>query len=77
MMTVYFVVMTMCSGMEGCVDERKPTAYASRDECMETISAMPAQKGIKYKCRKAPRSELVELRRADGHEAVVTNDTKR
>ncbi|WP_256672891.1 hypothetical protein [Pseudomonas sp. v388] len=44
---------------------------------METISAMPAQKGIKYKCRKAPRAELVELRRADGHEAVVTNDTKR
>lgn len=77
MMTVYFVVMTLCSGMEGCVDERKPAAYASREECMQMVSTMPRQKGIKYKCRKAPQSELMEVRRLEGQKSFITTEAKR
>jgi hypothetical protein len=77
MMTVYFVVMTMCSGMEGCVEERKPgDAYASREECMETVSAMTRRKGVKYKCKGEPQSVLQEARRVEGHKGLVTNGAK-
>jgi hypothetical protein len=77
MMTVYFVVMTMCSGMEGCVDERKPgAAYASREECMETVGAIPHRKGVKYKCRKEPQWVLKEARRVDGQKSFITSEAK-
>lgn len=77
MMTVYFVVMTMCSGMEGCVDERKPgEAYASREECMTTVGAMAHRKGIKYKCRSEPQWVLKEDRRVEGQKSFVTTGAK-
>jgi hypothetical protein len=77
MMTVYFVVMTMCSGMEGCVEERKPgDAYATKAECMETVSAMARRKGVKYKCRSEPQWMLKEARRVDGHKRFITTEAK-
>ena len=77
MMTVYFVVMTMCSGMEGCVDERRPgEAYASKQECMETVSAMARRKGVKYKCRAEPQWMLKEARRTEGHKSFITTEAK-
>ena len=77
MMTVYFVVMTMCSGMEGCVEERRPgDAYASREECMETVGAMAKRKGVKYKCRAEPQLVLQEARRVEGHKRFVTTGAK-
>jgi hypothetical protein len=76
MMTVYFVVMTMCSGMEGCVSERRPgEAYASQAECMETVSAMTARKGVKYKCRAEPQRILQEVRRTEGQKSFITTGT--
>lgn len=77
MMSVYFVVMTMCSGMEGCVDERQSTAYASREECIQTVGTMPRLKGVKYKCRKGPQSELKEARRVEGPKSFITTEAKR
>lgn len=77
MMMVYFVVMTMCTGMEGCVDERKATAYSSREECIQMISALPHQKGIKYRCRKAPQAQLVEAWRLDGQNVSLTREVQR
>jgi hypothetical protein len=73
-MMVYFVVMTMCTGMEGCVDERQATAYSSREECLQTISAFPRQKGIKYKCRKGPQAELIEARRLEGQRVFLSSE---
>ena len=77
MMTVYFVVMTMCSGMEGCVEERRPgDAYASREECMTTVSAMTRRKGVKYKCKSEPQWVLREDRRVEGAKSLVTSGAK-
>ena len=77
MMTVYFVVMTMCSGMEGCVEERRPgDAYASRAECMTKASAIAQRKGVKYKCRGEPQWVLKEDRRAEGIKSLVTSGAK-
>jgi hypothetical protein len=55
MMTVYFMVMTLCAGAEGCVDERKPVAYATQAECMETVTAMEPRRGVKYRCHRGPQ----------------------
>ncbi|MCQ2996250.1 hypothetical protein NLO88_12680 [Pseudomonas syringae] len=77
MMTVYFVVMTMCSGMEGCVEERKAgDAYASREECMTKVSAITRRKGVKYKCRSEPQWVLKEDRRVEGAKSFVTTGAK-
>ncbi len=52
MMTVYFMVMAICSGIEGCVEERRPgPTYASKAICMETARGMTPRKGVKFKCR--------------------------
>ncbi len=77
MMTVYFVVMTMCSGMEGCVEERRPgDAYASREECMTTVGAMTRRKGVKYKCKSEPQWVLKEYRRVEGAKSFATSGAK-
>jgi hypothetical protein len=76
MMTVYFVVMTMCSGMEGCVSERRPgEAYASREECMETVSTLTTRKGVRYNCRAEPQRILQEVRRTEGQKSFITTGT--
>lgn len=72
MMSVYFIVMTMCSGMEGCLEERKTTAYATRDECMQEVAAMPPRKGLKYKCAKAPQRLVKEDREAGARPHLMT-----
>jgi hypothetical protein len=64
MMTVYFVVMTLCSGVEGCVDERKPVAYATEAECMETLGSMAARRGVKYRCHRGPQQLVSEVIRS-------------
>lgn len=64
MMTVFFVVMTLCSGVEGCVDERKPVAYASEAECMETVNGMAARRGVKYRCHRGPQQLVSEVIRS-------------
>jgi hypothetical protein len=74
MMTVYFVVMTICSGFEGCVEERKPgPTYASRQICLETAREMTPRKGVKFKCR-SERSNVMftEAPPADGYESLVS-----
>ncbi|WP_434679182.1 MULTISPECIES: hypothetical protein [unclassified Pseudomonas] len=44
---------------------------------MQMVSTMPRQKGIKYKCRKAPQAELVEVRRLEGQKSFITTEAKR
>ncbi|MGI4838277.1 MAG: hypothetical protein ACRYF9_11720 [Janthinobacterium lividum] len=75
MMTVFFVVMTLCSGTEGCVDERKRVAYASEAECMETVNAMPARRGVKYRCHRGPQQLVSEVIRSSAPQPhlVTTN----
>ncbi|QBZ90463.1 hypothetical protein EPZ47_17660 [Pseudomonas viciae] len=76
MMTVYFVVMAICSGVEGCVEERKPgPTFASRAMCMETARVMPPRKGVKFKCR-SERLWVRETPRADGYESFVSTGAK-
>ncbi|HEX8596465.1 MAG TPA: hypothetical protein VF682_24770 [Pseudomonas sp.] len=59
------------------MDERKPgAAYASREECMETVGAIPHRKGVKYKCRKEPQWVLKEARRVDGQKSFITSEAK-
>lgn len=74
MMTVYFVVMTICSGYEGCVEERRPgPTYASRQICMETAKDITPRKGVKFKCR-SERSKVIftEVPRPEGYESLVS-----
>ncbi|ROM61982.1 hypothetical protein BK653_30515 [Pseudomonas brassicacearum] len=78
MMTVYFVVMAICSGNEGCVEERKPgPTYATKEICMETTRDMTPRKGVKFKCR---RERLLvvpnEMPHAAGFESVVSTGAK-
>ncbi|MBC3361486.1 hypothetical protein [Pseudomonas sp. SWRI154] len=77
MMTVYFLVMTICSGMEGCVEERKtgPT-YSSREMCIDTAREMVPRKGVKYKCRSERLWVTNEVAPAGSYEAVVSTKVK-
>lgn len=76
MMTVYFMVMAICSGVEGCVEVRKPgPTYASRAMCLETARGMPARKGVKFKCR-SERLWVHETPRAEGYESIVSTGAK-
>lgn len=72
MMTVYFVVMTICSGIEGCVEERKPgPTFATRAMCMETARVMAPRKGVKFKCR-SERMWVVETPPIEGYGKIVS-----
>jgi hypothetical protein len=72
MMSVFVVVMSMCSPSEGCLEERRPTAYTSRAECMETVATMPSTRGIKYRCASTPQFMVSEDRRATKSHLVTT-----
>ncbi|AMZ71175.1 MULTISPECIES: hypothetical protein [Pseudomonas] len=75
MMTVYFVVMTICSGFEGCVEERQPgPTFASKAMCMETAKVMAPRKGVKFKCRKG-RMLVVETPPAENYGKIVSTKT--
>ncbi|WP_144091107.1 hypothetical protein [Pseudomonas kilonensis] len=75
MMTVYFVVMTICSGFEGCVDERQPgPTFASKAMCMETARVMAPRKGVKFKCRKE-RMLVVETPPVENYGKIVSTKT--
>ncbi|SFW84409.1 hypothetical protein SAMN03159376_04448 [Pseudomonas sp. NFACC09-4] len=80
MMTVYVMVMAICSGKEGCVEERKPgPTYATKEICMETARGMAPRKGVKFKCRRQQVQLIVpnHIPHAAGLENVVSTDTKR
>ncbi len=64
MMSVFVVVMSMCTAAEGCLEERRPTAYSSRAECMESVATMPTTRGIKYRCTSTPQIMVSEERKA-------------
>jgi hypothetical protein len=72
MMTVFFVVMTLCSGAEGCVDERKPVAYATEAECMDTVNGMAVQRGVKYRCHRGPQQLVSEVIRSTAPQPHLT-----
>jgi hypothetical protein len=76
MMTVYFVVMTICSGIEGCVEERKqgPT-FASKAICMETARGMAPRKGVKFKCRSERLWVVDETPPVEGYSKIVSTKT--
>ncbi|WP_143007953.1 hypothetical protein [Pseudomonas sp. NFACC32-1] len=79
-MTVYVMVMAICSGKEGCVEERKPgPTYATKEICMETARGMAPRKGVKFKCRRQQVQLIVPINipHAAGLENVVSTDTKR
>jgi hypothetical protein len=72
MMSVFVVVMTLCTPAEGCAEERKPTAYASREECMETLATVPSYRGVKYRCTATSKMMVSEDRRtAKSHLATT------
>jgi hypothetical protein len=64
MKSIFMVVMSMCSGAEGCLDENQPTAYSTRAECIESIAVMPVRKGIKYRCSSVPQVLITQQRRS-------------
>lgn len=73
MMTVYFVVMTICSGIEGCVEERKPgPTFATRAMCMETARVMAPRKGVKFKCRSERMWVVDETPAVEGYGKIVS-----
>jgi hypothetical protein len=73
MMTVYFVVMTICSGIEGCVEERKPgPTFATRAMCMETARVMEPRKGVKFKCRSERMWVVDETPPVEGYGKIVS-----
>lgn len=72
MMSVFVVVMSMCTASEGCLEERRPTAYSSRAECLETVATMPMSKGVKYRCASTPQFMVSEERRATKSHLVTT-----
>jgi hypothetical protein len=73
MKSIFMVVMTMCSGAEGCLDESQPTAYSTRAECMETVALMPTRKGIKYRCSSVPQVLITQQRRSVQNHLVTTS----
>jgi len=74
MMTVYVMVMTICTGGEGCVEVRKPEpTYATKAICMETAHGMAARKGVKYKCR---TQRMLVPNPASTTESVVSTGVK-
>ncbi|MDO7896878.1 hypothetical protein [Pseudomonas citrulli] len=74
---MYVMVMTICTGVEGCVEERRhePT-YATKAMCMETASHMAARKGVKLKCRSERSWAPSTAPGANGLERVVSTDVK-
>lgn len=72
MMSVFVVVMSLCNAAEGCLEERKPTAYSSRAECMETVATMPVTRGVKYRCASTPQIMVSEERRATRSHLATT-----
>lgn len=70
MKSIFVVVMTMCSGAEGCLDESQPTAYSTREECMESVALMPTRRGIKYRCASVPQVLITQQRRATKNHLV-------
>lgn len=75
MMTVYFIVMTLCSGAEGCMEERRPVAYATQEECLESLSGMAPRRGVRYRCHRGPQQLISqELRsKATQPHLITTN----
>ncbi len=73
MMSVFVMVMSVCTATEGCLEETRPTAYASRAECMETVTTMPTSKGVKYRCSTTPQIMVSEARRATQPHLVSTS----
>lgn len=74
MMTVYIMVMTLCTGGEGCVEERKPEpTFATKALCMESARAMAPRKGVKFKCR---TQRLMVPNQAPPAESVVSAGAK-
>ncbi|CAH0139502.1 hypothetical protein SRABI06_00435 [Pseudomonas brassicacearum] len=76
MMTVYFVVMTICSGFEGCIEQRQPgPTFASKAMCMETTKVMAPRKGVKFKCRKERTLVVHETLPVEGYGKIVSTKT--
>lgn len=74
MMSVFAIVITICTGSEGCLEERQPAAYSTRDECMESVATMPVRKGMKYHCSSVPPIIVKDQRRATQTHLVTTSD---
>lgn len=77
MMTVYVMVMTICSGFEGCVEERRtePT-YATKEMCMAMARDIAPRKGVKYKCRSERLLIPVKAPTANSLDSVVSTGAK-
>ncbi|MGN8275829.1 hypothetical protein [Pseudomonas sp. SMN5] len=74
MMTVYVMVMTICTGGEGCIEERKPEpTYATKALCMESARSMAPRKSVKFKCR---TQRLLVPNQTSTAEAVVSTGAK-
>lgn len=72
MISVFVVVMTLCTPAEGCSEERKPTAYASKEECVETLATIPSTRGVRYRCAATSKFVVSEDRRtAKSHLATT------
>jgi hypothetical protein len=76
MMSVFVVVMSICSGAEGCLEERQATAYSTRAECVESVATMLPRKGIKYHCSSVPQFMVGEQRRETKPHFVTTSFDK-
>lgn len=75
MMAIYYIVMTLCTGREGCIDERRPVAYASQVECLDTLEAMPERRGVKYRCHRGPQTVISSDLRAKPQPHLATTAT--
>ncbi len=73
MMSVFAVVISICTGSEGCLEERQPAAYSTRAECMESVATMPVRKGMKYRCSSVPAAVVKEQRRGTLTHIVTTS----
>ena len=72
MKSIFVVVMSMCSGAEGCQDDNQPTSYSTRAECIESVALMPTRKGVKYHCSSVPQVLITQQRRTTKNH-LVTN----
>ncbi|MBT2339822.1 MULTISPECIES: hypothetical protein [Pseudomonas] len=70
--------MTICSGIEGCVEVRKPEpTYVTKELCLETARDIAPRKGVKFKCRSERSWGPSTAPGADGLDRVVSTDSKR
>ncbi|MFF7706593.1 hypothetical protein [Pseudomonas sp. NPDC007930] len=75
MMMVYYMVMTLCTGQEGCLDERKPVAFATQAECQSSISEIEPRRGVKYRCHRGPQTLISNDIRAKSKPHLATRAT--